>query len=298
MSIGPKQYLQPDVLRQIDRLDLRAKFLIEGFYSGLHRSPFHGFSVEFSEHRKYTPGDELRRIDWNAWAKTDRFYVKTFRAETNLEAYLLVDCSGSMGYASGPGMTKMEYATCLAAALGHLCISQQDRLGLFVFDDKLRAALPARATRGHLQQLLSTLAGTKPHGPTRLAENLTTIASRLSRRAMVILLSDLLGDQGAILDALDHFAYGGHDLILMQVLDPAERWLDIDTPGDFEDPETHERFQADPRLLREDYRRRIAAFIDTYRQHCQAARADFIEVTTDTTFDTALREFFLQRQGR
>jgi uncharacterized protein (DUF58 family) len=297
MAFSPQQYLQPEVLSQIDRLDLRAKFLIEGLYSGLHRSPFHGFSVEFSEHRKYTPGDELRLIDWNAWAKTDRYYVKTFRAETNLEAYLLVDCSGSMGYASRPGMTKMEYATCLAAALGHLCISQQDRLGLFVFDDKLRAALPAHATRAHLQRLLTTLAGTKPHGPTRLAENLATIAGRLTRRSMVILLSDLLGDQQAILESLDRFAYGGHDLILMQVLDPAERWLDIDAPGDFEDPETHERFQADPRSLREDYRRRIEAFIDGYRQHCLAVRADFIQVTTDTGFDTALCEFMLQRQG-
>jgi uncharacterized protein (DUF58 family) len=295
MPLAPEQYLQPDVIQQIQRLDLKARFIVEGFLSGLHRSPFHGFSVEFSEHRKYTPGDDLRLIDWGVYGKTDRYYIKKFEAETNLEAYLLVDCSGSMDYATGSRMTKMDYAICLAAALGHLCIRQQDAVGLFTFDEKLRHYLPPRSKRTHLTNILTTLAQTRPSGQTKLAACLHEIANRLPKRSLLILFSDMLDEQADVIDALHHIRHGGHDLILFQVLDHAERTFEFDGQVNFQDPETHESVRTDPRAIREGYLAALENFIEEYRRQCRAVRADFVTVDNAMTFDKALVEYLAQR---
>src|SRR6516162_6521858 len=171
-----EKYLRPEVIRQVARLDLRAKFIVEGFLSGLHASPFHGFSVEFSEHRKYVPGDDPKDLDWTVFAKTDKYYIKKFKAETNLTGYLVMDLSASMGYTYRQELTKFEYAICLAAALGYLMTRQQDPVGLTTFDTAIRASLPPRSRRAHLSNILSLLAGLKPTGPTDAAASLHQLA--------------------------------------------------------------------------------------------------------------------------
>jgi len=298
MALKVEEYLRPDVIQQVKRLDLKARFIVEGFLTGLHNSPYHGFSVEFSEHRKYTPGDDIRLIDWGVYAKTDRYYIKKYRAETNLEAYLLVDCSASMDYAGAKRMTKMDYAICLAAALGYMMINQQDSVGLFTFDEKLRNFLPPKAKRSHLTNMLSILAKTKPSGETFLAKAISDIASRVKKRSLIILMSDLLADQSEVLRALDQLKYYGHDLIIFQILDQSELDFDFDGHVRFEDPETQDKLNVDPKALRAAYQEEIQEFIEAYRHHCLNIHADFVSVHNGMTFDKALIEFLTQRQSR
>jgi uncharacterized protein (DUF58 family) len=298
MSLSPEDYLRPEVISQVQRLDLKARFIVEGFISGLHRSPFHGFSVEFSEHRKYTAGDDVRLIDWGVYGKTDRYYIKKFQAETNLEAYLVVDSSASMGYSNDGRMSKLDYSICLAAALGYLMIRQQDPVGLFVFDESIRHVLPPKAKRSHLTQILTTLARTLPGGQTCLPSALHEIAERVSKRSMIIVLSDFLADQKQVIDALHHMRYRGHDLILMQVLDHSELTFDFDEPARFRDPETHEEIQTDPQSIQASYLEELRAFCEEYRTQCQAVRADFVTIDNAMGFDRALTEFLFQRKGR
>src|SRR5215510_9208284 len=188
----PEQYLRPEVIRQVARLDLRAKFIVEGFLQGLHASPFHGFSVEFSEHRKYTPGDDLKDLDWNIYAKTDKYYLKKFEAETNVTGYLLMDLSASMAYTYRQELTKFEYAICLAAALGYLMIHQQDPVGLVTFDTAIRASLPPRSKRTQLGSILAVLANLKPAGKTDIANCLHQLASTIRTKSLLMVFSDLL----------------------------------------------------------------------------------------------------------
>ena len=298
MALTIEQYLRPDVIQQVQRLDLKARYIIEGLLAGLHSSPFHGFSVEFSEHRKYVPGDDIRLIDWSVYAKTDRYYIKKFRAETNLEAYILMDCSGSMGFATGGRMTKMDYGICLAAALGYLMVNQQDSVGLAVFDDKLRHFLPPKTKRSHLMNMLSILAQTIPSGQTNLAAAIHDMADRVRKRGLMILISDLICDQAEVINALHHMKYRGHDLIIFQVLDHSELAFEFDGQVRFECPETKDHIDTDPQAIRAAYQDEIQAFIEEYRQECQSIRADFVTVDNSMTFDKALVEFLAQRRAR
>src|SRR5499427_10721464 len=191
---APEKYLRPEVIRQVGRLDLRAKFIIEGFLSGLHASPFHGFSVEFSEHRKYVPGDDLKDLDWNIFAKTDKYYLKKFEAETNLTGYLVMDLSASMAYTYRQELTKFEYGICLAAALGYLMIHQQDPVGLVTFDTQIRTALPPRSKRTQLGHILALLANLKPAGKTDIPACLHQLAAMVRSKGLIMLFSDLLTD--------------------------------------------------------------------------------------------------------
>ena len=298
MPLAMEEYLRPDVIQQVQRLDLKARFIVEGFISGLHSSPFQGFSVEFSEHRKYTPGDDIRQIDWNVFAKTDRYYIKKFEAETNLECHLLVDCSKSMGYASPGRMTKMDYTICLAAALGYMMVHQQDAVGLVTFDEKVRTFLPPKSSMAHLTNLLGTLARTAPAAGTNLASAIHEVAERVRKRGLIILLSDLLADQEEVIEALHHLKFRGHDLIIFQVLDHSEVVFDFDGQVRFEEPESGEHINADPQAIRAAYQAELQAFIDEYRNQCLSIRADFITVDNSMTFDKALVEFLAQRQRR
>jgi uncharacterized protein (DUF58 family) len=300
-----QSYLRPEIIQQVARLDLKARFIVEGFYSGLHSSPYHGFSVEFSEHRKYAPGDDLRQMDWNVFGKTDRFYIKKYRAETNLDGYLLVDTSASMAYPADPRadrppnrMTKLDYAICLAAALGYMMIHQQDAVGLACFDTRLRAFLPPRSRRAHLLTILAHLANVTPAGPTGLAPSLHAIADRIRRRSLLIVLSDFLADPDDVIDALHHIRFRGHDLILFQVLDPDEVTFPFSGMRRFEDTETGDRLVADPEAIRAEYLEALHGFIDRYRAEAAGVRADFVQVDTAMTFDRALIEFLLSRQRR
>ena len=298
MPLGLEQYLRPDVIQKVARLDLKARFIVEGFLSGLHSSPYHGFSVEFSEHRKYVPGDDVKQIDWKVFAKTDRFYIKKYEAETNLEAYLLVDCSASMDFATGGRMTKMDYAICLAAALGYMMVHQQDPVGLVTFDEKVRDFLPPRAKTAQLTSILSTLAATRPARGTDIAAALHEFAQRVRRRGLVILLSDLLGDQDEVVKGLHHVSSRGHDLIVFQVLDHSELTFDFDGEVEFVEPETSQTVTADPRHLRVAYQAEVRRFIDEYKRQCRRLRADMVTVDTAETFDKALVEFLAGRKTR
>src|SRR5207253_5393165 len=240
-----EKYLRPEVIRQVARLDLRAKFIVEGFIAGLHASPFQGFSVEFSEHRKYVPGDDLKDLDWNVYAKTDKYYLKKFQAETNVTGYLVMDLSGSMGYTYRQELTKFEYGISLAAALGYLMIHQQDPVGLVAFDQQVRQSLPPRSKRSQLGNILSLLAKLKPAGETAIAKSLHQVASMIRHRSLVMLFSDLLGDPEPIHYALHRLRHAGHDVIIFHILDEAEALFPFDGMVELEDPETRDKILVD-----------------------------------------------------
>jgi uncharacterized protein (DUF58 family) len=293
-----EQYLKPEVIRQVSRLDLRAKFIVEGFFAGLHASPFHGFSVEFSEHRKYTAGDNIADIDWNVYAKTDRFYIKKFQAETNLTGYLVMDLSGSMGYTHRQDLTKFEYGISLAAALGYLMIHQQDPVGLVAFDQKVRHSLAPRSRRSHLGQILALLARLRPAGTTEVAASLHQLAGMLRHRSLVMLFSDLLGEPVPIQRALHRLRHSGHDVILFHILDEAEALFPFDGMCLMEDPETGERLLVDADAMKADYLDEVTAFQASYRKECLGARIDYVPLHTGLPFDKALMSYLLSRQTR
>src|SRR5690606_37579043 len=233
-----EKYLKPEVINQIKRLDLRAQFVVKGFLQGLHASPFHGFSVEFSEHRRYSPGDDPKDIDWLVYAKTDKYYVKKFEAETNITGYLVMDASESMGYTYRQDITKFDYAVCLAAALCYLMIHQQDPVGLITFDEKIRSSLAPKSKRAHLGNVLSLLARLKPSGNTEVAKSLTQLAAMLRHRSLVMLFSDLLTEIKPLMQALHRLRHRGHDIILFHILDEAEVRFPFEGLVELEDPET------------------------------------------------------------
>jgi uncharacterized protein (DUF58 family) len=293
-----EKYLKPEVIRQVSRLDLRARFIIEGFIAGLHASPFQGFSVEFSEHRKYTSGDNIADIDWNVYAKTDRFYIKKFQAETNLTGYLVMDLSGSMGYTYRQELTKFEYSISLAAALGYLMIHQQDPVGLIAFDQKVRQSLAPASKRSQLGNILSLLARLKPAGTTQIEDSLLQVASMLKHRSLVMLFSDLLGDSDTILKALHRLRFGGHDLIIFHILDEAEANFPFEGMLRLEDNETSETVEVDAEAIKADYLDEVDKFRTTYRNECVRARIDYVPLHTGMPFDKALMSYLLTRQGR
>jgi len=293
-----EQYLRPEVIRQIKRLDLRAQFIVKGYLHGLHASPFHGFSVEFSEHRKYTAGDDPKDIDWLIYAKTDKYYIKKFEAETNITGYLVMDLSRSMGYTYRQELTKFEYSICLAAALCYLMIQQQDPVGLLTFDRKIRNSLRPRMRRGHLADVLSLLANLKPEGETDIAQSLVQVAAMLRHASLVMLFSDLLADPEPILEALYRLRHGGHEVIIFHVLDEAEVRFPFAGMVELEEPETRHRLTIDADAFRHDYRAEVDAFRARYRRECAQARIDYVPLDTSMPFDRALTEYLVNRSLR
>lgn len=293
-----EKYLKPEVINQIKRLDLRAQFVVKGFLQGLHASPFHGFSVEFSEHRKYTAGDDPKDIDWLVYAKTDKFYVKKFEAETNITGYLAMDLSRSMGYTYRQELTKFDYSICLAAALCYLMIYQQDPVGLITFDEKVRDSLPPRSKRTQLGNLLSHLSRLEPTGQTDIANSITQIAAMLRHRSLVMIFSDLLTDPEPVIHSLRVLRHGGHDVILFNVLDEAEVRFPFDGVIEFEEPETEEKVQIDATGYRREYLSEVEAFRDEYRRECFQTGVDYVELDTSMQFDKALMEYLTSRRSR
>src|SRR5947199_9718398 len=267
LMAAPEKYLRPEVIHQVARLDLRAKFIVEGFLAGLHASPYHGFSVEFSEHRKYVPGDDLKDLDWTVYAKTDKYYLKKFEAETNVTGYLVMDLSASMAYTYRQELTKFDYAICLAAALGYLMIHQQDPVGLVTFDTAIRASLPPRSKRTQLGAILAILANLKPAGLTDVTASLQQLAALVKNKSLIMLFSDLLNDEPEkLLNSLYRLRHGGHEIILFHVLDEAEVHFPFDGVTIFEDPETKEESPAlDARGMREDYTKSGEDFREQYK---------------------------------
>jgi uncharacterized protein (DUF58 family) len=293
-----ENYLKPEVINQIKRLDLRAQFIVQGFLHGLHASPFHGFSVEFSEHRKYTPGDDPKDIDWLVYAKTDKYYVKKFEAETNITGYLVMDLSRSMAYTYRQQLSKFDYSICLAAALCYLMIHQQDPCGLLTFDTQIRNSLKPKARRSHLGDVLSLLAKLKPRGETDVAHSLVQVAAMLRHASLVMIFSDLLADPGPILESLYRLRHGGHDVILFHVLDEAETQFPFRGMVELEEPETAGRLKLDADGFRQEYLSEIEAFRDTYRRECFQSHIDYVPLDTSMRFDKALLEYLVSRSAR
>ena len=293
-----ERYLKPEVINQIKRLDLRAQFIVKGFLQGLHASPFHGFSVEFSEHRKYTHGDDPKDIDWLVYAKTDKYYVKKFEAETNITGYLVMDLSRSMGYTYRQELTKFDYSICLAAALCYLMIHQQDPVGLLTFDQKIRSSLAPRARRSQLGTVLSLLANLRPEGETDVAHSLTQVAAMLRHASLVMIFSDLLAEPDPVLEALYRLRHGGHDVILFHVLDEAETQFPFEGIVELEEPETKQRLRLDALSFRRDYLAELESFRETYRRECFQARIDYVALDTSMRFDKALTEYLASRAAR
>jgi uncharacterized protein (DUF58 family) len=271
---------------------------VKGFLQGMHASPFHGFSVEFSEHRKYTPGDDPDDIDWLVYAKTDKYYVKKFEAETNITGYLVMDLSKSMGYTHRQTLTKFEYGICLAAALCYLMIHQQDPVGLITFDEQIRQSLPAKSKRTQIGHVLSLLAKLKPTGKTDIGRSLQQIAAMLKHRSLVMLFSDLLTEPEPVLQSLRRLRHGGHDVILFHILDEAEVRFPFDGMIEFEEPETTAKIAVDADSFRSDYLKELAAFCDQYRKACFQMGIDYVPLDTSMQFDRALTEYLVSRQHR
>ncbi|HIF01158.1 MAG TPA: DUF58 domain-containing protein [Fuerstia sp.] len=293
-----EQYLKPEVIQNIARLDLRAKFIVEGFLSGLHTSPFHGFSVEFSEHRRYNPGDDPKDIDWQVFARTDRLYVKRYQAETNITGYVLMDMSRSMAYTYRQTLTKFDYAVCLGAAISYMMIHQQDPVGLITFNEKLRQSLPAKSRRSQLGNILAVLQQSKPEGETRIGDNLRQVASMIRHRSLLMLMSDLLTDPDEVIENLRMLRYAGHDVILFHILDEAEVTFPFSGSVDLIEPETNDHQVVDAAGIRSDYIEALNELRERYRQECFSLGIDYVPLDTSMPFDKALIEYLYQRQAR
>ena len=287
--------LSPDIISRLNNLSLKARFVVEGFIVGLHKSPYHGFSVEFSEHRAYGAGDEIRHVDWKLWGKTDRFFIKQFEEETNLKSYLLVDQSLSMTYKS-KNMTKLEYAKILAASLGYLMLKQQDAVGLTLFDDRIRVNIPARSKRSHLNIILSQMQNIIAGPETTIAPVLHKTAEAIKKRGLIILISDLFDDPDKVLSGLQHFRYKGHEVIVFHVLDPQELTLDFTQRTRFRDMESGEEIVTDPWHIQSDYQKSMEQFCDYIKSNCRQKNIDYVQLSTDLPLDMALSEYLIKRK--
>jgi uncharacterized protein (DUF58 family) len=290
-----RKYLDPAVISRLKGMDIKARLVVEGFVSGLHRGPYKGFSVEFAEHRQYMPGDPIRYIDWKVYGKTDRFYIKEYEEETNLRAYIIMDGSGSMGYSSD-GLTKLEYGSYLAASLAYLMLKQQDSVGLLIFDTKLRKYIPPRSVKRHLHVLLRELSDLGAAAETDLGESLHELAQRVKRRGLIILISDLLDDEEKVVRGLKLFRHRKHEVIVFHVLDPYEVSFPFEHEVILKDMETGEEIPAVPWEVRREYRERVASWINRYRTVLRQSGIDYVPIRTSTTFDVALFSYLEKRQ--
>jgi uncharacterized protein (DUF58 family) len=290
-----RKYLDPQVCSRLSRLDLIARLVVEGFITGLHRSPYHGFSVEFSEYRPYMPGDPLKNIDWKVLGRTDRYYVKQFEEETNLKAYLLIDASGSMKYTSG-GMTKSRYAVSLSAALTYLMLLQHDAVGLAVFDDRIRTYIPPRSMPQTFHVLLRELDRLACGGDTDIAAIFHSMAERIQRRGLVIVLSDLLDDPDNLIRSLKHFRHKKHEVIVFHILDPGEMHLRPGKETVFVDLETGEELQARPWQIRGRYEKSVAEWMKRIGLECRQHRIDYVPMDTSLPFSDALFRYLVVRK--
>ena len=291
-----REFLDPAIVARLAHLDVRARLVVEGFIAGMHRSPFHGFSVEFAEHRPYMQGDPLKNLDWKVWARSDRYLVKQYTEETNLRSHLLVDLSGSMGFKSErAAMSKLEYAQSLSAALAYLMLHQQDAVGVMLFGDRPLSYVPPRAVRSHLDVVLKTLGHLEPQGRTRLGPVLHELAERIKRRGLVILCSDLMDKPEEVMSGLQHFRHRNHEVILFHILDPNEIDFPYTDTATFVDLESGERLTTEPWEIAKRYRERLEAWREYYRGHCRERRIDYVSLDTRTPFDQALLAYLEKR---
>jgi uncharacterized protein (DUF58 family) len=287
-------FLDSDVLARLGAIPLEARTPMLGNVAGKHRSPHRGSSVEFAEYRKYVAGDDTRRLDWKAYARSDRYYIKEFEADTNLRAYFVVDASGSMNF-GGHGPRKIDYARRIAASLAYLLVNQGDAAGLCVCHESLHLEIPPSRRPAHLQYIFDTLAALEPGRETGLVDALHTIAEKISQRAMVVILSDLFTDPEGFGDALQHLRYRKHDISVFHLMDPQEIGFEFDRPHRFVDLEDGTALVAEPNLIADEYKTALRDFLTAVRAKCHDASADYQLVTTDTPLEPLLRDFLTAR---
>lgn len=304
MSTSALRYLDPVAVSQLSNMELRARLIVEGFITGLHRSPYHGFSVEFAEHRPYNPGDELRHVDWKVFAKTDRYYIKQYEEETNLRHYVVLDTSPSMRYTGESELSKLEYGSYLAAALHNLMLRQRDATGLIAFDESVHTVRRPKATQSYLRQLLITLQHLTEEDTsgrrTSAASALDEVAERIGRRSLVVVITDLFENIAAhedLLKSLRHLRHRGHEVIVFHVLEGAtERQFRFpDVPMLFRDLETGDEVSIQPAQLREHYQEAVQHFSETFRRQCLEHDIDFAELDTNEPYDKALMAYLNKR---
>ncbi len=292
-----RAFLDPHVISRLSRLDLAARLVVEGFKSGLHKSPYHGFSVEFAEHRQYMPGDPIKSIDWKVYAKSDRFYVKEYEEETNLRAYIILDRSRSMIYRSDDSpLSKLDYGVNLAAALSYLILGQQDATGLLLFSDKIDTYIAPRSVRTHLRTILNELSRITPGQGTNVSGCLHQLAERVRKRGLVILISDLMDSPESTMEGLKHFRHRKHEVIVFHLLDKAEMEFPFESEGAFVDLESGERIDTQPWEIGAEYRRRLSEWTSFYKRMCGEHKIDYALSNTSTPFDVALLQYLEKRQ--
>jgi uncharacterized protein (DUF58 family) len=297
MAESYRKYLDPEVLNKIEGLELKARLIVEGFVSGLHRSPFHGFSVEFAEHREYVPGDDIRHIDWKVYGKSDRFYIKQYEEETNLRAWIFLDVSESMEYGAGP-MTKVDYGRHVAAALAYLIAQQQDAVGLCTFDTDIRSFLPAASSPGHVRSLMRELDAAKTGGDTSMGDVVHHAAEQVGGRGVVIIISDFFDELDSVLRAVRRLRHGGHEVVLFHLLDRDERTFPFERTILFEGLEHNPTVLAEPAALRNAYLEELRKFTHELRRGCLGDRVDFVELDTHAPLDVALSSYLASRGSR
>jgi uncharacterized protein (DUF58 family) len=303
-------------------MELKAKQVVEGFMAGLHKSPYHGFSVEFAEHRQYMPGDDLRHLDWKVFARTKRYYIKQFEEETNLKSYILMDISKSMTFNSqsenkdkssgilagfrktknkvsestkNGKISKLEYASYLAASLSYLMVLQKDAVSLTTYDTKIRKYVPPHSTKTNLKLILKELSAVKSLYQTGTAVSLNEIAEKIKRKGLVIIISDFLDKQSEVMNALKHFRYNKNEVIIFQILDPVEISFLEGNPMTIVDLETREEMYSQPFAVQKSYKEAMKEFIDSYKNECRKNKIDYVLLTTETPFDTSLLKYLNKR---
>jgi uncharacterized protein (DUF58 family) len=290
------KYLQPDVVAKLANMELVARLVVEGFITGLHKSPYHGFSVEFAQHRQYMPGDEIKQIDWKIFGRTNRYYIKQFEEETNLKSYIILDASRSMAFASENRITKLTYGSYITAALAQLMVQQRDAVGFTIYDERVRLYMPPHATKSYLKEILHQLVNVEPSNKTSTANSLHAIAERIKRRGLVIIISDFFDNPQEVMSALRHFRHKKNEVIVMQVLDPLEQSFAFGKDAIFKDLESNEEMTTSPWHIQKAYQHEMKKFIDFYKKECREHNIDYILLDTATPFDKALFEYLHKRQ--
>ncbi len=290
-----RKYLDPAVISKLASLDIKTKFVVEGFMLGLHRSPYHGFSIEFSQHRPYIQGDSLKDVDWKIYGKTDRYFIKQYEEETNLKAHILLDTSGSMNYASEGQVSKLEYGKVLASVLAFMLIKQNDAAGLYLYSDKIEKVLPPKATRTYLDEIMKTIAPVQGKGVSDTAGAVAGIADKITRRGMIVVISDLLEDADRILESIKKLTITKSKVVVFQLLDPLERNFGFTKDAIFRDMETGSEMSTQPQQIAAAYREAFNEFTGKIKAGCLNAGIDYNMVDTSQPFDVPVSAFLRKR---
>jgi uncharacterized protein (DUF58 family) len=289
------KYLNPNIVNQLNNLYIKAKLIVEGSMYGLHKSPFHGFSAEFSEHRAYSQGDQIKNIDWKLWSKTDKYYVKRFEEETNLSCYIFLDASKSMDFTSS-NVTKFQYSQMIAAALSYLIIKQKDSLGLYTFNTEVKLSIPPKNNKNHLNTILTLMENMETSGSTNISKVLNFNAEKIKKRGLIILITDLLDDADKILEGLKHFKYYKHEILVFHILDRQEIELQYNEKIIFEDLENKEQINIDPWQIKDSYTKESMNKINYFKSECLKNHIEYNLIFTDQDLDQAIHQFLNKRK--